>query len=67
MLMELTEKIVKLKAIMEEAKIFAAQVDDPISESTGEEILNLVVDALTYLDPEHYELYERALGLWDPA
>jgi|GEM_PF-1907439 len=63
--MEFTEKINRLKVILENAKILAAQKDDPVCESTGDDILALAVDALTYLEPENYEQYERELGLWE--
>jgi len=63
--MQYLEKINRLKVILESSKILAAQKDDPVCESTGDDVLALVVDALTYLDPENYEKYERELGLWE--
>ncbi|MFA6412111.1 MAG: hypothetical protein WCW53_05385 [Syntrophales bacterium] len=63
--MEYSEKINRLKVILENSKILAAQKDDPVCESTGDDVLALVVDALTYLEPENYEKYERELGLWE--
>jgi len=64
-MLEYAEKVEKLRMIMEAAKILSVQTDDPVCESTGDDVLCLVIDSLTYLDPENYEVYERELGLWE--